>query len=482
MIKIKYYKYIVIFSLIIFFLVLNPLEFANEKKEFFRNYSIRKPIIKIGLGINLEEIKIKASSGMKIYEIRNGLNQISDNIDEVLIKGKKEKLNERFLIQFPPFREKEEAKALVQKIREKIKVDIYIDQDLAMNTYQVWIGYFDLKNEAVAFAKKLYNLGFRDAWIVKEEITEGESKPFWLFCNGEFIKLSPDSNLYIIPAHPRSYLSFNGKPYRGIFVVKSTVKGIVLINILNMEDYLKGVVPVELSPYAFNEIEAQKAQAVAARTYALKNLGMYKELGFDLIDTPKCQVYGGISVENPLSTKAVEETKGEVITYRGKLINALYTSTCGGSTENVENVFLGRAAPYLRGTQCFYEHQREWWIKGYYLIAPIYVNGFNISPEISRLISWGIIPLNINHAFYRKLSSGNEVSKWFENTLSFLNRKHNPISFNEKYINYANLAHLIIDSFGWEEKLNFLLKDEEIDYLIRDLMEVKHKDKKYIAY
>ena len=96
--KIRFYKYILFFSLIVIFLILNPLEFANEEKEFFRNYSIKKPVIRIGLGINLEEIKINASSGMKIYEIRNGLNKISDNINEVLIKGKKEKLNERFLI------------------------------------------------------------------------------------------------------------------------------------------------------------------------------------------------------------------------------------------------------------------------------------------------------------------------------------------------------------------------------------------------
>ena len=485
--KIRQYKYIVFFSLLISFLISNPLEFANEEREFFRTYSIKKPIIRIGLGVNLEEIKINASSGMKIYEIRNGLNKLSDNIDEVLIKGKKEKLNERFLIQFPPFREKEEAKKFSQRLREKIEeeeidVDVYIDQDLEMNTYKVWIGYFDLKSEAEAFARELYNLGFRDAWIFKEEITEGESKPFWLFCDGEFIKLSPDSTLYIIPSNSRSYLSFNGKPYRGIFIVKSTVKGIVLINVLNIEDYLKGVVPVELSPYTFNEIEAQKAQAVAARTYALKNLGMFKELGFDLCDTQKCQVYKGMSVEDPLSTRAIEETEGEVMVYRGKLINALYTSTCGGSTENVENVFLGKPIPYLRGTPCFYEHQREWWIKGYYLMAPVYINGFNISPEIARLMNWGIIPLNVNHSFYRRIPSNTEVCKWIENVLSFLNRKFNPVIPKEKYINYANLAHLIIDSFGWQEKLKFLLKEKEIEYFTKDLTEVKKEDKKYIAY
>lgn len=65
------------------------------------------------------------------------------------------------------------------------------------------------------------------------------------------------------------------------------------MNILNLEDYLKGVVPLELSPDTFNALEALKAQAVAARTYALKNLGRYRHLGFDLTDTQSSQVYGG---------------------------------------------------------------------------------------------------------------------------------------------------------------------------------------------
>jgi len=97
--------------------------------------------------------------------------------------------------------------------------------------------------------------------------------------------------LYFIPSSSQSFLSFNGRDYRGIFVLKPSSKGLVLINILNLEDYLRGVVPSELSPYDFNELEALKAQAVAARTYAIKKLGMYNELGFDLSDTPNSQFY-----------------------------------------------------------------------------------------------------------------------------------------------------------------------------------------------
>ncbi|MFQ6083519.1 MAG: SpoIID/LytB domain-containing protein [Candidatus Aminicenantia bacterium] len=478
----KHKKFIILLVLMVFSFGINPLEFAKEEIEYFRGFSIKKPIIRVGLGVNLGEIKIKASSGMKIYEINNGLNLLSDGINEALIKGKKEKLSEKFLVQLPPLREKEEAEELAEKVKTLFEVEVFIDQDLQMNTYQVWLGYFSLKSEAEDMAKELYRLGYKEAWIVEEEVTERKSKPFWIFFNEQYLKLSPDSTLYFIPSHRRSYLSYNERAYRGILIIKSTIKGVVLTNVLNMEDYLKGVVPNELSPYIFNEIEAQRAQAVAARTYATKNLGMYDYLGYDLCDTPKCQVYRGMSSESALSTRAVMETKGEVITYRGRLINALYTSTCGGSTEDAENVFLGRPVSYLKGAPCFYEHQKEWWLESKYLMVPVYVKGLNISPEIAQMISWGILPFQINHSFYRVPASGKEVSIWLENVLKFLDKKFDPILFDEKYVTFADLARLIVNSFNWQEKIEFLLKEKEMDYLLKELLEIKEQDKSYLAY
>jgi stage II sporulation protein D len=97
-----------------------------------------------------------------------------------------------------------------------------------------------------------------------------------------------------------------------------------------------------------------KAQAVAARTYAVRNRNQFASQGFDLLPTTRSQVYGGLSTEHPLSTRAVDETRGLVATYKGEPINALYTSTCGGRTEDVENIF-NEATPYLRGRECSLE-------------------------------------------------------------------------------------------------------------------------------
>jgi stage II sporulation protein D len=117
------------------------------------------------------------------------------------------------------------------------------------------------------------------------------------------------------------------------------------VNVVNLEDYLQGVVPNELSPDAFPQLEALKAQAVAARTYVLRNRGGYAAHGYDICATPSCQVYRGKSTEKAMATQAVDETRGQVATYQGSLINALYTSTCGGHTETGSNIFEGEACP-----------------------------------------------------------------------------------------------------------------------------------------
>ncbi len=144
----------------------------------------------------------------------------------------------------------------------------------------------------------------------------------------------------------------DGRLYRGRFALRSDPEGVAVINVLPLETYLRGVVPAEMGPHAFPEIEALKAQAVAARTYAVAHLGDHADEGYDLCDTPACQVYGGVGVEHPLTDRAVAETRGEVLLHDGAPIDALYHSTCGGRTENGDNVFSGRNVGYLEGVAC----------------------------------------------------------------------------------------------------------------------------------
>jgi stage II sporulation protein D len=140
--------------------------------------------------------------------------------------------------------------------------------------------------------------------------------------------------------------------YRGVGEVRRNSAGTLAgINEVHIEEYLYGVVPRELPPTVWPELEALKAQAVAARTYALSGLGKRAADGYDLLPTTSDQVYGGYNAEHPLSTQAVDETRAVVATHEGKLIAALFSSTSGGVTANNEDVYNSAPVAYLRGVR-----------------------------------------------------------------------------------------------------------------------------------
>jgi len=151
-------------------------------------------------------------------------------------------------------------------------------------------------------------------------------------------------------------IEFDSRSYRGkIEVFVNSRNTLTVVNELPLEEYLFGVVPNELSPLTYAEIEALKAQAIAARTYIVRNLGQYKNEGYDICSTDACQVYQGQGTENPLSTQAVTDTRGLIAVYNDQPINAMYSSTCGGRTEDAENIFEEKV-PYLVSTICEYKH------------------------------------------------------------------------------------------------------------------------------
>lgn len=138
--------------------------------------------------------------------------------------------------------------------------------------------------------------------------------------------------------------------YRGVAEVGYNSGGTLAgINQLPIEQYLYGVVPRELPPVPYDELEAQKAQAVAARTYAMSGLGKRKADGYDLRATTLDQVYGGFDAEHPVSTRAVDGTAGVVATYGGVFAQTLYSSTSGGFLANNEDVYNSAPVAYLRG-------------------------------------------------------------------------------------------------------------------------------------
>ena len=123
--------------------------------------------------------------------------------------------------------------------------------------------------------------------------------------------------------------------YPGSFRI--TAKGGVLtaINTVDVEEYLRGVVPYEIGKLDSSRFSALESQAIAARTYAYKHFGSRESLGFDVYADTKDQVYKGLASATPLTDSAVKATAGIVMTYDGQFIIAYYHSTCGGETETL---------------------------------------------------------------------------------------------------------------------------------------------------
>lgn len=136
------------------------------------------------------------------------------------------------------------------------------------------------------------------------------------------------------------------KPYRGVIEIRRTPSGrLTVINELDLEEYLYGVLKMEVDPRW--PAETLKAQAVAARTLALYSMNRFQAEGYDVRATTDSQVYGGVAAEDPRATAAVDETRGQVITFQGRPIFAAFHSDSGGHTESSERVWGGTYA-YLK--------------------------------------------------------------------------------------------------------------------------------------
>lgn len=136
------------------------------------------------------------------------------------------------------------------------------------------------------------------------------------------------------------------RAYRGVVELMRNESGLTVVNEVELEAYLYGVLRLEINP-AWPP-EAVKAQAVAARTLAVASLGRLAREGYDVRDTTDFQVYGGATFEDPRATAAVDATRGLILVYEGQPILAVYHADSGGRTESSEHVW-GRAYPYLRG-------------------------------------------------------------------------------------------------------------------------------------
>jgi stage II sporulation protein D len=246
-----------------------------------------------------------------------------------------------------------EASALIHRLKElgetpdRVKVS---DAD----TWRVLTGHFHEASEAEPVLQKLQDLGFDELWVASETRPGRPNKGRALYAITDRYerKALPSSGVWFKATGTLTTLQGKGR-YRGKVEIFPNAQGrLTVVNTLDLETYLRGVVPREMGAAEFPSLEALKAQAVAARTYAVANRGKRAADGFDMGDTVADQVYGGRDGEQALTDRAIHETAGLFATYGGIPIQALFMADCGGHTTDVANVFGGHA-PYLRAVSCY---------------------------------------------------------------------------------------------------------------------------------
>jgi len=193
----------------------------------------------------------------------------------------------------------------------------------------------------------------------KQVVDNGRSSHFMrVSLQGDRICIENDcfvakAGLRIKPSRYFSVMRGNQeRRFRGMLNVLKTSDhdGLLIINRLGLEDYLKGVLPHEISERW--PLAAINAQAVAARSYALYQMSLGKEKLFDLTADIYSQVYGGLSAEHYRTNIAVERTRGEVLYYSGAILPAYFHATCGGHTEDASQMWRYSDLPPLRGVPC----------------------------------------------------------------------------------------------------------------------------------
>ncbi len=313
--------------------------------------------IKSGLQEPVNQGKFHSKSRLLILDGTKAVGEFKPNGSFHVILEKNPSNSHIYWVQIQASRQQrvlEETKDRISSHLSDVPMVIVRSSNSSMSALRA--GPFATQKRADPVRTRVVAAGFRDAFFVKDAI---RSPYAWV--NENFDKTAFDvQQLGIVSANPETPIGFGDRSYRGIlwFIKKGDKYRVV--NELPLESYLRAVVPSELGPQVYPELEALKSQAVAARTYAIKSLGRYSKSGYDICDGPACQAYFGAGTEHPLSDQAVAETAGLVMTYQGEFIDALYTSTCGGETDDVENVFPGRAEPYLRGKTSYLMEPASW--------------------------------------------------------------------------------------------------------------------------
>ncbi|HEX2253115.1 MAG TPA: SpoIID/LytB domain-containing protein, partial [Thermoanaerobaculia bacterium] len=302
-------------------------------------------LVRIGLASDLERVELPCCGEHLVLEA--GAESVP--LTAPVVVTPEAGVGGGYRIQVAALRDDEQAGQLARSLEDHHHLPSDVHFDAGTGLFRVRSGLFALREDAEAARTRLAAAGIAGTWVVSEAAAGAPG--LVLTRQGRVLRVA--GRWLRVRNVGRGGLGAQGGRYRGDLLVFLNPRGALnLINELPVEEYLRGVVPKEMGPAQFPRLEALKAQAVAARTYTLAHLGGFRAEGYDLCATPRCQVYGGMVAEHPLSDRAIAETESQVLLHGGELVDARYSATCGGHTEDAAVVFPGEDLPYLKGIPC----------------------------------------------------------------------------------------------------------------------------------
>ncbi len=330
--KLKIMSFVLVLSL----LVTGVGSFASELPE---------GLIKVGLkygSVTNDVETITSENGFDIaFKNGNTVSLISDLSHEKVLKAKKD---DGYHIQVGPvYGTLPEMLGVLSSLRKK-DTSVY---PVFENGWKIYYGSYSTKAKAEADISKVKSKLGSNVVVTginsKFVQINGANSIVFIYESGQndfFLRASTKTSSNVV-------VGYNTKTYRGGIGFKRYPDSVLtVINYISLDDYLYGVLPKEMS--GSWPLEALKAQAIAARNFAVASMGKHSEHGFDICSTTDCQVYGGHSVEKPRSNQAVDESSGKLLKYNGKIVQAYYHSNSGGQTENIENIWTS-SLPYIVG-------------------------------------------------------------------------------------------------------------------------------------
>ena len=415
------------------------------------------PVVRVGILIDVPRVSISADGGILVRGADGRERRVPR---ATFVSVSTSAARSRFRVQIASVTDESAARDIADRARQA-GVEPTLRWNVETRTHQLRVGDLATREAAQALAARLAAVGLAGGWVVEEALDSQPGRLRLLETGDEMTRAT------MITAAAAATLAADGRAYRGYLEVRIGDAGLTVINVLDIEDYLRGVVPNELSPTAFPALEGLKAQAVAARTYVLRNRGQFAGKGYDICATPTCQVYGGRSTEHPLSDRAVEETRGIVAYHRGSLINALYTSTCGGHTETGANIFEGEPTPYLVGVSCAAE--REAWAEVRTAARPQALGDeAGLNRDVALLVALGVVePRLYATPAVRGSATEDELRDWTSRLVAALGRQTCAVGPAPGLGRRGTFFGHLVASLCWEDRGTRLLAPGDEEYLLR---------------